>query len=40
MKTYMLLLLMSVFVCVSYFPVRREAKVRAPAPGDSLAGDA
>jgi len=28
MKTYMLLMLISVFVCVSYYPLRQGAKVR------------
>jgi len=37
MKIYMLLMLMSVFVCVSYFPVRREAKAHGPVRHDSPA---
>jgi hypothetical protein len=34
MKTYMLLLLMSVFVCVSYYPIRHEAKAHNRARRD------
>jgi hypothetical protein len=37
MKIYMLLMLMSVFVCVSYYPARRQAEVRHPARHDSPA---
>lgn len=36
MKTYMLLMLMSIFVFVSYFPVPREAKSRRQALRRSL----
>jgi hypothetical protein len=34
MKIYMLLLLMSVFVGLSYPPMRREAKQRSSVPRD------
>jgi hypothetical protein len=34
MKIYMLLMLMSVFVAVSFPPVRREAKARSQARHD------
>jgi hypothetical protein len=37
MKTYMLLMLMSVFVSVSFFPIGREAKARSTARRDSPA---
>jgi len=37
---YMLLLLMSVFVCVSYYPLRREAEMRRSVRRDSPALDA
>lgn len=36
MKMFMLLTLMSVFVWLSYAPVRREAKQRSRAGRDSL----
>jgi hypothetical protein len=36
MKTYMLLMLMSIFVFVSYLPVPRKAKSRRAVPRRSL----
>lgn len=37
MKIYILLMLMAVFVRVSYLPIRIEAKPRRAAPPESLA---
>jgi hypothetical protein len=36
MKIYFLLMLISVFVAVSYIPIRTEAKQSAPVPPDSV----
>jgi hypothetical protein len=36
MKIYFLLMLISVFVAVSYIPIRTEAKPSAPVPPDSV----
>jgi hypothetical protein len=36
MKIYFLLMIVSVFVAISYIPIRIESKQNAPAPADSL----
>jgi hypothetical protein len=36
MKIYVLLLLISVIVGVSYLPLRRPGKASAPVPGESI----
>jgi hypothetical protein len=36
MKIWLLLMLIGAIVGLSYFPVRRQAKVTAPIPSDSV----
>lgn len=36
MKIYFLLMIVSVFVAVSYIPIRLESKKEAAAPADSV----
>jgi hypothetical protein len=36
MKIYFLLMIVSVFVAVSYIPIRTEQKQKAAAPADSV----
>jgi hypothetical protein len=36
MKIYFLLMIVSVFVAVSYIPIRIESKQKAAAPSDSV----
>jgi hypothetical protein len=36
MKIYFLLMIVSVFVAVSYIPIRIESKQKAAAPADSV----
>jgi hypothetical protein len=36
MKIYFLLMIVSVFVAVSYIPIRIETKPKAAAPADSV----